>query len=138
MSKDSSDSEATFVNVDLSVRSTRPLDGLVKALGRTIVVMFVGREGRSYSAHLELAASGYGQSPDRIILRFVALIDRLPAAAKTTWSESSARTFDIGIRAGRATPPFHVSLRPATVEAIARIGATMAVTVYPPECCQTT
>jgi len=52
-----------FLNVDLDIQSTSPLDSLVKAFGRRILVLHVGKEGRDYSAHLELATAE--QTPDR-------------------------------------------------------------------------
>jgi len=130
---DVSRSNGQFLNVDLDVHSRRPLDAFVEGLGRAVTVMYVGRAGRRYSAHLELGASGYGQSSDWIIRRFVTLIQRLGPAAQEAWAGASARIFDVGIKAGHALPPYRVSLKPATVAAIASVGATLAITVYAPE-----
>ena len=138
MNEHGTDRYASFLNVDLDVISSRPLDSFVRGLGKTVMILAAGKQGRRYSAHLELAASGYGQSPDRIILRFVTLIKKLPAAAKTAWAQASARTFDIGIQAGHETPNFQVSLKPATIAAITSIGAGLAITVYSPQLVVTT
>src|SRR5262245_42478097 len=44
-----------FLNVDLDIYSSSPLDSLVKTLGRQVITLYAGREGRRHSAHLEMA-----------------------------------------------------------------------------------
>lgn len=73
-----------------------------------------------------------------MIMELVALIDGLPPAAKRCWREARVRTFDIGIQAGPPVPesaghsPFEVTISPDTTRAVARLGAHVKVTVYPP------
>jgi hypothetical protein len=48
-------SETRFLNVDLDILSRSPLDALTDAFGTRVCVLHVGREGRHFSAHVELA-----------------------------------------------------------------------------------
>jgi hypothetical protein len=124
------DAAGAFLNVDLDVYSPRSLESLVAELGKAVIVMAAGREGARYAAHLELVASRYGQSADRIITRFVGLINRLSADARAAWDLASARTFDVGIQSGCETSQFQMLLKRTTVVAMAGVGAGLAITVY--------
>jgi hypothetical protein len=131
MSDATTQKSSCFINVDLEVSSSGPLDDFVEGMGKSVMVLYAAKEGRRYLANLELAASGYGQSADRLIRRFVTLIRKLPAPGKTAWEKASSRIFDLGVRA--EARPNGVSLEQATVEAIASIGARLAITIYPRE-----
>ena len=43
-----------FLNVDLDIYSARALQRLVTALGKTVIVLHIGRIRRTYGAHLEV------------------------------------------------------------------------------------
>jgi len=122
--------ETKFVNVDLDVWSRTPLDGLVTAFGRKVVVLYVGKEGRQHGAHLEVGVSPL--DADRTIRRFVALVDSLPRSPRKIWDSARVRQFNVGIQAGASPPAYELRLQPATVEAVARIGAQIAVRIYAP------
>ena len=47
--------ETTFLNVDLDLWSRTSLEPLVRALGASVVELFVGRDGGRHAAHLEWA-----------------------------------------------------------------------------------
>lgn len=122
--------ETTFLNVDLDIRSGAPLDDLVNAFGRRVVILYVGREGRQYGAHLELAVSPAGA--DRTIQRFVTLVADLPRSARRLWQAARTREFNVGVQAGSGPHAFGLRLRPATLQSAAKIGAHIAFTVYAP------
>jgi len=117
---------ATFLNVDLDIRSRTPLDSLVKALGRRVVTLHVGRAGRRYVAHLEMRT--VRTDPDRLIRDFVTLIKRLPRDSRRTWDVAEHREFNLGIQAGAET--FELRLAPEAVRAAADVNASIGVTVY--------
>jgi hypothetical protein len=53
-------------------------------------------------------------------------------AARRCWDRASSRVFDVGIQAGPPGRSFEeVTHSPATLERIARVRATLKVTVYP-------
>jgi len=123
--------ETTFLNVDLDLWSRTPLEPLVQALGSSVVELFVGHDGRRHAAHLEWARSSL--KPDVLIQRFVAAIERLPRPARRLWNQARRREFNIGIQAALQPHGFELRLEPATVQAVARVGASIGVTVYAPE-----
>jgi hypothetical protein len=127
------DDETDFRNVDLEVFSRERLGEFVKGLGRSVHALHEGRWGRRYLACLELHASGYGQKPDALIRRMVRLIDKAPRPAKLLWRRAQVRQFDIGIQAALKPRSFALRLQPATLQAIARLGARVVITVYAAE-----
>lgn len=122
--------ETMFLNVDLDVWSHAPLEDLVSAFGRRVVVLSVGKEGRQHGAHLEVAVSP--RDADRTIRRFVMLVDSLPRPSRRMWDAARVRQFNIGVQAGTSPHAWELSLKPTTVEAVASIGAQIAFTVYAP------
>jgi len=123
------ESRATrFLNVDLDVWSSSPLDSLVAAFGRRVTVLHVGREGRRHGAHLELAAQI--ENPDRLLRRFVDLVNGLPRPARQAWNRARAREFNIGIQAAARPHSFELRLAPDTLTAVASVRARIAMTVY--------
>jgi hypothetical protein len=122
------ESETTFLNVDLDIWSKSPLDELVDAFGRKACVLHVGKEGRRYSAHLELAASP--RNADQAITRFVGLVEALPRAARALWNRAQIREFNVGIQAGTTPYSYELRLQPTTLLSLARIDARLGVTVY--------
>jgi hypothetical protein len=128
------DNEGTqFLNVDLDVFSKVPLDPIVDAFGKKVFVLHAGKWGRRYSAHFELTDSGRGQQGDQLIRRFVELVKRLPRRARRLWNEADRREFNIGIEAAVRSQIFELRLQPRTLEAVARVGGRIVVTVYAPE-----
>ena len=122
------DSNTRFLNVDLDLWSAASLDPLVKAFGRTVLVLYSGKEGRRYSAHLELATPL--ADADRVIRRFVRLVERLPRTARTLWNRAQTREFNIGVQAEATPLRYDLQLKPETVLAMARVHARLGVTVY--------
>jgi hypothetical protein len=110
----------SFLNVDLDLYASKPLDKLVAAFGKNITVLYVGRHRRRYSAHVELGASGYGQSVDRIILGLVRMVEKLPPSQRAAWNAASLRQFNIGIQAEKQPPVFELLVKAKSIEAIAR------------------
>ena len=121
--------ETTFLNVDLDIWSKSPLDSLVKALGRRVFALYVGRRGRRYVAHVEVAAAG-SFSADRLIQILVGLVERLPRSQRSVWDSASRREFNIGIQSASEPTSYELHLDPSTVRAAARVNATIGVTVY--------
>jgi hypothetical protein len=119
--------QTTYLNVDLDIHSRTPLEPLVKALGRSILVLHVGRDERRYIAHLETGVTG---SADRAIRRFAALIRKLPRAERRIWNRAQLREFNIGIQSAVTPPSYALQLDPATVRAAASVNAGIGVTVY--------
>jgi hypothetical protein len=124
--------ETTFLNVDLEVLARTPLDGLVAAFGKKVDVLYLGKWGRRYGAHVEVSGSGYQDSAERLIRRFVAMISALPKSKRTLWNGAQSREFNVGIEAAQKARPFELRLRRETLEAIASVDGQLVFTVYAP------
>ncbi|HEY7476085.1 MAG TPA: hypothetical protein VH679_13795 [Vicinamibacterales bacterium] len=123
----------TFLNVDLDIWSRQPLDPLVAAFGRRVVVLYCGKEGRRYGAHLELPPRGASkQRADRLIRGFAGLVRALPARARALWNQARVRDFNIGIQAAAAPHSYELPVDAKTLRAAAGVNARIVVTVYAP------
>ncbi|MGE5833979.1 MAG: hypothetical protein ACM4AI_05830 [Acidobacteriota bacterium] len=120
-----------FLNVDLDIWSASPLDSLVRAFGRTVVVLHAGSEGRrGYGAHLELARSGSAEDADRLIGSFVRLVTKLPRRARASWNRARRRDFNLGIQASANPHSYELPVEAETLAAVASVNARLVVTVY--------
>jgi hypothetical protein len=122
-----------YINVDLDILSSVPLEALVRAMGEDVLVLHVGGARRRYEAHLELASSHAGMSADDTIAGLVRLVRRLPPRHRTLWASARSREFNIGIEAGLEPHGFELRLHQRTLDAIADIGGALVVTVYAPD-----
>jgi hypothetical protein len=120
--------ETKFLNVDVDVWSGSPLDDLADAFGKKVCVLYVGKEGRRYGAHLELAA--FPSDADRMIRRFVTLVEQLPRSGRAAWNRARVREFNVGVQAGTKPDSHELRLQPKTLKAVARINARLVLTVY--------
>jgi hypothetical protein len=123
-------SDTQVLNVDLDIWAESPLDALTHAFGKRVCVLHVGREGRSFSAHVELAIMP--RDPERLIRRFVDLVERLPRAARRLWDQARVREFNLGIQAGTSPYSYELRLQPQTLRAMAKVDARFGLTVYAP------
>jgi len=98
MTRPKPSSVTSFLNVDLDIQAGHDLQPIIYRLGKMVVVLYVGREGRTYTAHLEIAAPV--KSADTTIRRLCALIQSLPDVERELWNRASRRDFSIGVQAG--------------------------------------
>ena len=124
------DGETRFLNVDLDIWSTQPLEPLVEAMGRRVMVLHVGQEGRRQGAHLELARSATGTTADQLIRGFIALVKQLPRTARASWNRANVRSFNVGVQSASRPFSFEVPLEARTLQAIASVNAQLVTTVY--------
>jgi hypothetical protein len=121
-----------FITVDLDVLSRRKLSLLVEGLGRRrVFVLHEGRWGSRYSANVEL--DGWNKTADQQIQGLVALIRRLPHAARRLWDDAQSRVFNIGIQAGLHPHSHELRLSGRTVREAAQVGAAIVITTYAPD-----
>ena len=126
-----------LLNVDLDIRSKSDLQPLVDAIGKRMIVLYVGRENRHYKARLELVGSHLPQlrhpkSPETLILEFCKVICRLPPDARKLWDGAKTRELDIGIESGKPYKYYWFALAPKAIKAALEMNAQIAVTVYGP------
>ena len=124
---------AQFLNVDLDVYSRYDLRPLVNSFGKKVIDLYVGRERRGYSAHLELAAGLRKRTADSTIRGFCALIRALPKTKRKLWNSAKSREFSVGVEAGQQPFACDFRIEAQTVKAVAELGAVIVLTVYGPE-----
>ena len=122
--------EMQFLNVDLDLVSRSDLQPLVTALEPGAFALHVGREKRTYSAHLEL--SKFPKNPDAAIRGFAALIQNLSRAERRSWDTAKVRDFNIGVQSAMQPRAFEIKLTPDTLEIASILGARIVFTVYAP------
>lgn len=128
MNKQTDAEKTRFLNVDLDIYSSSDLQPLVSSLGKKVIVLYVGREKRTYSAHLELAR--ITANADSTIRHFCTFIESLPKAALQRWNSARSRDFNIGVQAAPQPNSCRFVLDAETVKAASDVGARIVLTVY--------
>lgn len=126
------DNTTEFINVDLDLASRSDLQTLLTALGRKVHVLFAGRVGRKYEAHLELSANLRNHDADSVIRGFCKLIEAIPPTERQLWNGATQRDFSIGIQAGMEPHSADFAVSAGTVQRVAVLGARIVITVYRP------
>jgi hypothetical protein len=121
--------EVHFLNVDLEVRSPSDLKPLIDDLGEDVVNLHAGRVHDHFLATFEASISG---DANQLIEYLCHSIENLGPEARRSWDEASLKVFDVGYEAGVAPKSYESTLRPETIAAVARVGAAIRITVYPP------
>ena len=121
----------TFLNVDLDIYSKSNLQPLLAGLGRRILVLHKGRDGKIYRAHLELARTP--KTADVAIRGFATLIRALPKHERRLWNSATVRCFNIGIQAATQPYSYEIPLARKTIEVVSWLQAQIVVTVYAAE-----
>jgi hypothetical protein len=118
--------DASFLNIDLDVRSRRSLAPLLAAWPRARDPL----DGLSRSRWLILRPYGTSnaEAAAKELLRH---IERLKGEALACWNRADRKVFDIGVQAGGPGRPFEeVRLTPKTLGRIGEVGADVQITVY--------
>ena len=122
--------ESAFLNVDVDVFSRSPLDSLVAAFGKKVMVHYVGGERGRYEAHFSL---WFPRHADHAIKRLAQLITKLPKPARGMWNNASKRIFNVGYQSGFRPHSFESEISTAAVAAASRVRASIMVTIYATE-----
>jgi hypothetical protein len=120
-----------FLNVDLEIFSKSDLKPLVAALAKSVMVHYLGREFRKNKAYLCLAGR-QPETPERGILRYCKLIQKLPPQERAIWDAAKSRSFDIGIVSPKRETYYWSAVGSEAIRAAAEVGAQIAITVYGP------
>jgi hypothetical protein len=121
--------ETHFLNVDLEVSSASDLSWLVEELGEDVTNLYCGPAQGHFLATFE-AKPLFGD-PDTLIGYLCGLVEALPDQRRRVWNQAFLKIFDIGYEAGNEPPAYQSDLRPETLAAVTRIGASLRVTIYP-------
>jgi hypothetical protein len=122
--------ETRFLNVDLDLFSRSDLQPLVTALEPGAYALHVGRDKRTYRAHLEL--SKFPKNPDAAIRAFAALIRNLSSVERKLWDTAKVRDFNIGVQAAMQPRSYEIALTRETLEIVSTLRARIVFTIYTP------
>ena len=126
-----------FLNVDLDIESAADLRPLAAELEAVSVVLHAETTGRGRNrvslVRLESLNCDTAHGPDAVIHDLCGVIEALSPAGRALWYSATVRQFDVGYDAQPIPghPAARFVLRPDTIGRAARLGVTLAVTVYP-------
>jgi hypothetical protein len=120
---------AHFLNVDLEIESSSKLDVLATAMGDRVVVLHSGAASKPKRHFLAVESARYLKNPDATIHALCSVIERLPSAARRVW-EAANKEFDVGYELRPSERSSRFSIRPDTLERVAKLGGTLTVTYY--------
>jgi hypothetical protein len=130
-----SNNKPVFINVDLEIESLLKLDSLVAAMGERVMELHSGRMRRTKRNFVSLEISRQYRDPDATIHALCDVIEKLPSAVRRIWA-ASTKEFDIGYELRPFERSLRFSLRADTLQRIATVGASLAVTYYQGETSQ--
>ena len=124
-----------FLNVDLEIESKTDLAPLATELEpRGVAVLYCGPVQDGFLICLESGTwSGDSAGPDATIHDLGRIVEALSVAGQELWRSAFRREFDVGFDATAEHLAARFALRLDTLERIARLGATLAVTIYKAE-----
>jgi hypothetical protein len=114
--------------VDLVIESASKLEALAGAMGKRVIIMYCGPFSRRRHL-LALESAREHKGADATIHALCAIVEGLPATARRVWS-GARKQFDAGYELRPSERYSRFTLRPDTLERVARLGGTLAVTFY--------
>jgi len=121
--------KARFLNVDLDIESASKLDSLAAAMGKRVVVLHSGPAPKARRHMLTLESSPEHKGPDATIHALCGVVESLSPAARRVWN-AARKEFNVGCELRPSERYSCFSLRPDTLERIAKLGAKLLVTYY--------
>ncbi len=120
-----------FINVDLEIESHESLQSIADSFGQDVSVLGCGKWGNHYQAAFE--AVGTFGDPDSMINFLCMLVESLDEKERSTWNGAFLKVFNIGYESGLEPRSYESTLRSDTISRIHAIGASIKITIYPPE-----
>ena len=128
-----SGSSICYLNTDLELASPDDLSALAAALeAQAVVPLHLTRQadGLWYAAFE--TAEQHGE-PEPNIAAMLAVVETLAEPLRAVWAGCVRREFDIGYDCGGGPGPFEHGLSSHLLSRIAAAGASLRLTLYPPE-----
>src|SRR5688500_1629354 len=117
--------QACFLTVDLEIWASSKLDSVVAEMGDRVSVFFCGPAPKRQLLALE--NSRYYKNPDTAIHALCKVVEALSPSALRIW-KAARKEFDVGYALRRSERSSRFSLRPDTLQRIAKLGGTLTVT----------
>jgi hypothetical protein len=124
--------EIKFLNVDLEIESSENLQSIVDDFGEDVSVLHNGEWERGFNlACFEIRGLIFERDVDGIITSFCNLIENLSPESKLIWGKCHSKRFDAGFESGDFPRSYKTEIRADTIERVAKLGASIAITIYP-------
>lgn len=128
------DDTIRYLNTDLDVSSREELTGLTSALAsRGMHPLHSATKGGDGQWYVTFETDASFEEPEPNIAAMVAAVESLEVALRTEWFACSLREFNVGYDCGSKPWAFNQGLSSELLGRIAAIGASLRVTLYPPE-----
>ena len=125
---------ARFLNADLEILSTQPLESLRQKIGERANTLHCGTGRNSdYLAVFEIDDDPNEKEPETLILQFCNLIESLDEEALMVWRNATRRIIDLGYEVDTGNDRLAMNLGPDTLGRMAALDITLAFTIYPPD-----
>ena len=121
--------QSYFLNVDLEIESALKLDSLAAQMGKRVIVLYSGPASKRKRHLLALESSRQHRGPNATIHALCAVVESLRPAARRIWS-AARKEFHVGYELRPSDRSSRFTLRPDTLERMARLSATLGVTYY--------
>jgi hypothetical protein len=119
-----------FVNVDLEIESSRPLNSLAEEMGSAVLVLYCGPSKGKWHL-LALESSRWPHTADATVDSLCSVIEKLSVSGRRLWKSARSRVFDVGYFLPDGARAVRVVLKRETLARITRLGATVAFSCYP-------
>jgi hypothetical protein len=113
-----------FLNVDLDIKASRAISGLLVALEKDVVFL----QRLTNAATVELRSQP--RDPSQAILRFAAIVARLPPKARAQWNRCQHRSMNIGLKIIGTEKRTKLELEFPAIQALISIESSVAFTLY--------
>jgi len=118
-----------YLTTNLEVASRGSLDLLHSELDNWLTGLYAGR-GPIRGQRLHTFGLGRRhRTPDAALRELTAAVRSLSPAARRQWRAAVRRDFNIRIQGGARPPSLALALEPATLAAVAALGARIVITV---------
>jgi hypothetical protein len=123
-----------YLNTDLELSCAKDLRKLAAALNRRgFFSLHVTRQDDGvWSAWFELATSE-NDEPEPGIASMLTVIESLPQASRDLWRACTGREFNVGYECGSHPWAFNHGFSCQVLRRIAKVGASLRITLYAPE-----
>ena len=123
---------ASFLNLDLDLRSKTDLAPLAKHLDRFASLLHSGNHSGEFRITAESLIGGHPSiDPAACTRELLETLTALPVALRTLFDSCHLRIFDYGFDGGLEASPYSVDLPASQLLQMAQMGIDLRVTVYP-------
>ena len=125
-----------YLNTDLDVvagRDLGPLAAALEARGVSALHVAQAEDGHWYATFETYGENEQHDVPELALTVMLDAIESLEAEVRGLWSECSLREFNIGYDCGDEPWAFNNGLSNRTLARMASAGASLRITLYPPE-----